>query len=199
MRAFLGVHDKRGIVEFARGLRQLGWTLVSTTGTQRVLADAGVESGHFSEITGSAEVLGGRVKTLHPAIHGGLMYRRGVARDEEEIRQIEGCLPIDLMAASFYPFREVAHDPAVTAEEVIENIDVGGPAMIRAAAKNHRWVIPIIDPLDYDAVLEALRRKAGAPEGVDERMRRQLAAKVFEHTSGYDATIGAYLRNLSNT
>jgi len=196
MRAFLGVYDKTRISEFARALQQLGWDLIATSGTQRVLAKVGIESTHFSEWTGHAELLGGRVKTLHPAIHGGLLYRRGVPQDEAEIEQY-GCVPIDLVAAGFYPFDQLARDVTATPTTVIENIDVGGPAMIRAAAKNYRWVVPIIDPLDYDVVVDALRTTDGAPDGVDQQLRRWLAEKVFEHTARYDQSIATYLRNLS--
>ena len=192
MRAFLGVYDKTGIAEFARGLLELGWDLVATSGTQRVLAEAGVNSAHFSAITGHAEILGGRVKTLHPAIHGGLLYRRGVPQDEVDIAKY-GCVPIDLVAASFYPFADIADDPAASPSAVLENIDIGGPAMIRAAAKNYRWVVPIIDRHDYNSVLEGLRNAKGAPEGVDQSIRRHLAEKVFEYTSRYDMIIAAYL------
>jgi phosphoribosylaminoimidazolecarboxamide formyltransferase/IMP cyclohydrolase len=192
MRAFLGVYDKTGIIEFARGLQELGWDLVSTTGTQRVLMGAGIRSGHFADLTGTAEILGGRVKTLHPAIHGGLLYRRGLPQDEAEVRE-HGCVPIDLVAASFYPFGEISRSSAVTRATLLDNIDIGGPAMIRAAAKNFPWVIPIIDASDYDLVLTALRNSGGAPEGVSQEMRWALAGKVFEHTSRYDRMIAEYL------
>jgi phosphoribosylaminoimidazolecarboxamide formyltransferase / IMP cyclohydrolase len=187
-RALLSVSDKTGLVHFARSLAERGWTLVSTGGTAQVLREAGVAAVEVSSITGHPEIMDGRVKTLHPAIHAGLLARRGHDAD----RQAMGSLayePIDLVAVNLYPFRETVARPGVTRDEAVENIDVGGPAMLRAAAKNHEAVWAVVDPADYDRVLVAL----DAPSGDATELRRRLAAKVFAQVSSYDAAVAAYL------
>ena len=188
MRAILAPYDKSGLVEFARGLHSLGWELFVTGGTERALTEAGVPVTAVAELTGSPEMLGGRVKTLHPKVHGGLLYRRGHAGDEAEIAQ-HGIQPIDLVASNLYPFVETVTSGDVSLTEALEEIDIGGPTMIRAAAKNHPWVVPLVDPADYGEVLEALR--AG---DLDAGRRRQLAAKAFQHVAHYDTMIAEYLR-----
>lgn len=188
MRAILAPYDKTGLVEFARGLVELGWEILATGGTQAALAAAGVPVTPVAEFTGSPEMLEGRVKTLHPRIHGGLLYRRGHAGDEAEVAT-HGLDSIDLMAGNLYPFVATVTRAGVTLEEALENIDIGGPAMIRSAAKNHPSVIPIVDPGDYPAVLEGLR--AG---GLDAGARRALAAKAFQHVARYDTLVAEYLR-----
>ena len=193
MRAILAPYDKTGIVEFARGLHELGWELYATGNTERVIAESGVPVTGVAELTGSPEMLGGRVKTLHPKVHGGLLYRRGHPQDEADVAE-HGIVGIDLVAGSLYPFVEtVTRDAGLGGEvslaEALEQIDIGGPTMIRAAAKNHPWVIPLVDPADYDAVLDALR--SGGP---DAEARRALAAKAFAHVAHYDAMVAEYLR-----
>ncbi|MCC6236213.1 MAG: bifunctional phosphoribosylaminoimidazolecarboxamide formyltransferase/IMP cyclohydrolase [Dehalococcoidia bacterium] len=188
MRALLAPYDKAGLVEFARGLVALGWEILATGGTQRALEEASVPVTPVAEFTGSPEMLEGRVKTLHPRIHGGLLYRRGHAGDEAEVAA-HGLASIDLLAGNLYPFVATVTRAGATFEEALENIDIGGPAMIRSAAKNHPSVIPIVDPADYPAILEALR--AG---GVDATTRRALAAKAFQHVARYDTLVAEYLR-----
>jgi phosphoribosylaminoimidazolecarboxamide formyltransferase / IMP cyclohydrolase len=192
-RAILAVYDKRGIVDLARGLHDLGWELVGTGGTARAVTEAGLPITQVADLTGSPEMLGGRVKTLHPMIHGGLLYRRGHPGDEAEVERYE--IPaIHLVAGNLYPFVEAVttRDPSLA--EALEEIDIGGPTMIRAAAKNHPWVLPVIDPEDYAAILEALRMADGDPAGIDAETRRGLAAKAFQHVAHYDTAIAEYLR-----
>jgi phosphoribosylaminoimidazolecarboxamide formyltransferase / IMP cyclohydrolase len=186
-RALLSVSDKRGLVEFARGLRDLGWELISTGGTAKALAAAGLPVVPVDQVTGFPEMMDGRVKTLHPAVHGGLLARRHVAEDLAAA-QAHGIGLIDLVAVNLYPFRETVAKPGVTLAEAIENIDIGGPSMLRSAAKNHEAVTVVVDPEDYPRVLDALRAGAVAPA-----LRRELATKVFRHTSGYDGAIASYL------
>ena len=194
MRALLAVYDKGGIADFAAGLAALGWDLVATGNTRRVIAGAGVPVREVSDLTGSPEMLGGRVKTLHPLVHGGLLYRRGHEQDEAEIERY-GIPAIDLVASNLYPFVEtVTAGEGVSLAEALEQIDIGGPTMIRAAAKNHPHVIPVVDPRDYAEVLAALRAAGGDPAGVDASLRSRLAAGAFAHTAHYDASIAEYLR-----
>ncbi len=188
MRAILSVYDKTGIAELAKGLHELGWELFSTGRTQAAIADAGVPVESIAEMTGSPEMLEGRVKTLHPKVHGGLLARRDREDDAAELAE-HGIEPIDLVAGNLYPFIETVSGTDVSLGEALEEIDIGGPTMIRAAAKNHPWVIPIVDPADYAMILEALR--AG---GLGAGQRRALAAKAFAHVSHYDAAIAEYLR-----
>jgi phosphoribosylaminoimidazolecarboxamide formyltransferase/IMP cyclohydrolase len=186
-RALLSVSDKRGLVEFARGLTDLGWGLISTGGTAKALAAAGLRVIPIDQVTGFPEMLDGRVKTLHPAVHAALLARRHVAEDLAALQK-HGIETIDLVAVNLYPFRETVAKPGVTLAEAIENIDIGGPSMLRSAAKNHDAVTVVVDPEDYPRVLEALH--AGA---VPAELRRELATKVFRHTSSYDGAIAAYL------
>ena len=188
MRAILSVYDKTGLVEFARGLHDLGWELFSTGGTHAAIHGAGLPVGTVAELTGHPEILGGRVKTLHPKVHGGLLFRRGHAEDAAEIAQ-HGIEPLDMVVGNLYPFVQTVTRGEPTLPEALEEIDIGGPTMIRAAAKNHPWVIPVVDPADYPAVLEGLR--AG---GLDAAQRRALAAKAFQHVAHYDTAIAEYLR-----
>jgi phosphoribosylaminoimidazolecarboxamide formyltransferase/IMP cyclohydrolase len=170
-RALLSVSDKRGLVPFAEVLAARGRTLLSTGGTARALRDAGLEVTDVSEVTGHAEMMDGRVKTLHPAVHAGLLARRGLASDMEQMAA-HGYEPIDLVAVNLYPFRETIARPGTTLADAIESLDIGGPAMLRAAAKNHEAVWTIVDPDDYERVAAAL--DAPAEEGA--ALRRQLAA-----------------------
>jgi phosphoribosylaminoimidazolecarboxamide formyltransferase/IMP cyclohydrolase len=185
-RALLSVANKNGLVPFAKGLAELGFEIVSTGGTAKALRDANVDVVEVTEITGFPEIMDGRVKTLHPAVHGGLLARTGI--DDEALRT-HGIGLIDVLAVNLYPFEETTARPDCTDAEAIENIDVGGPAMLRAAAKNHERVVVVVDTADYAPVLEALR--AGS---VSAHMRRELAIKAFSHTAKYDATISRYLR-----
>jgi phosphoribosylaminoimidazolecarboxamide formyltransferase/IMP cyclohydrolase len=186
-RALISVSDKRGVVNFAEGLAQLGWEIVSTGGTATTLRNAGVPVISVESVTGVAEFLDGRVKTLHPAVHGALLARRDRPEHMAAMARL-GIPVIDLVAVNLYPFRATVARPGVSFEDAIENIDIGGPSMLRSAAKNHEFVLPVVDPIDYPAVLEMLR--AGA---VDQNVRRQFAAKVFAHTAEYDAAIAGYL------
>jgi phosphoribosylaminoimidazolecarboxamide formyltransferase/IMP cyclohydrolase len=185
-RALLSVSDKTGLVEFARGLHALGWELLSTGGTARALREAGVPVRDVSDVTQFPEMLDGRVKTLHPAVHGGLLARRDLPEHMQAI-EAQGIAPIDLVAVNLYPFRETAARAGVPAHEVIEQIDIGGPSMLRSAAKNFAAVTTVVDPADYSDVLDALRAGTDDPE-----LRLRLAEKVFQHTAAYDAAIAAW-------
>jgi phosphoribosylaminoimidazolecarboxamide formyltransferase/IMP cyclohydrolase len=186
-RALISVSDKRGIVAFAQGLVQLGWEIVSTGGTAATLRNADVPVITVDEVTGFPELLDGRVKTLHPAVHGALLARRDMPQHLAAIEQ-HGIVPIDLVAVNLYPFQMTISRPGVPFEDAVENIDIGGPSMLRSAAKNHEFVLPVVDPTDYPKVLELLRRDA-----LDLEVRREFAAKVFAHTGDYDAAIAGFL------
>ena len=184
-RALVSVSDKRGLIPFVTGLSELGVEVLSTGGTCRQLRDAGLDVFEVSEKTGFPEIMDGRVKTLHPVIHGGLLGRRGT---DEAVMGQHGIEPIDLLVVNLYPFEQtIARDDA-TIEEAIENIDIGGPAMIRAASKNHDGVAVIVSPDDYEAVLASLRNNELSLEH-----RRRLAAKAYAHTASYDTAITQYL------
>ena len=189
MRALLSVSDKRGVVEFARDLAALGWELVSTGGTAETLRQAGLGVIPIERVTGFPEMMDGRVKTLHPKVHGGLLARRAHPGDRASLAE-HGITPIDLVAVNLYPFRETVAKPGVTFEQAIEQIDIGGPSMLRSAAKNHQDVIVVVDPDDYSRVVAALKDMA---RGVSPGLRKDLAAKVFAHTAAYDAAIHGYL------
>jgi phosphoribosylaminoimidazolecarboxamide formyltransferase/IMP cyclohydrolase len=184
--ALLSVSDKSGLVDFAKGLSALGWSLVSTGGTAKALRDAGLKARDIAEVTQFPEMLDGRVKTLHPAVHGGLLARRDVPAHLDAIKQ-HGIAPIDLVCVNLYPFRETAAKPNLAAHDVIEQIDIGGPSMLRSAAKNFASVTVVVDPDDYTRVLEALQNGGDASE-----MRRDLAEKVYAHTASYDAAIASW-------
>ena len=187
MRALLGVYDKTGIVEFASGLVELGWELVSTGGTYATISGAGVPVRQVEEITGSPEMLDGRVKTLHPAVHGGILARRDMPTHTEALAE-HGIGPIDLVCCNLYPFVATVTKPGVTFEEGIENIDIGGPTMLRAAAKNHADVLVVVEPSDYAGVLEAVRTNAA-----DAAYRKRLAWKAFAHVAAYDSAVSEWL------
>ena len=188
MRALLSVSDKAGLDAFARGLVELGYEIISTGGTLAALSRAGVQATAVADVTGAPEILDGRVKTLHPAIHAGLLARRGDPRHEDELREHD-IDRIDLLAVNLYPFGETVRSPSVTLDEALEQIDIGGPAMVRAAAKNFPAVIVVTDPAEYPSILEELAR-GDLP--VDRR--QELAAKAFAHVSAYDAVVAEYLR-----
>jgi phosphoribosylaminoimidazolecarboxamide formyltransferase/IMP cyclohydrolase len=187
-RALLSVSDKTGIAEFARGLESLGVKIISTGGTAKILRDAGIEVTDVSEVTGFPEMMGGRVKTLHPRIHGGLLCLRDSEEQMEEAAKEDISL-IDLVAVNLYPFEITVSKKGVELEEAIENIDIGGPTLLRSAAKNYRSVVVVSDPSDYGHVLKELR-SSGV---VSDSTRAALAAKAFRCTANYDATIDTYL------
>jgi len=184
--AILSVYDKTGLVDFAKGLADLGWTLLASGGTARLLRENGLPVTEVAGYTQSPEILGGRVKTLHPAIHGGLLARP-TETDHQQLLDL-GWDYIDLVAVNLYPFEETIAKPNVSYAEVIENIDIGGVALIRAAAKNHERVTMICDPSDYESVLAELRSG-----DVSAATRKQLSVKGFKSTAHYDTVISEYL------
>ncbi len=184
--ALLSVSDKTGLVDFARGLAELGWELVSTGGTARALRGAGLTSMDISELTGFPEMMDGRVKTLHPKVHGALLGKRDDPAHSKAMDE-HGIAPIDLVAVNLYPFRETAAREGVTPDDVIEQIDIGGPSMVRSAAKNFASVTVVVDPADYPRVLEALGSDDDALP-----LRRGLAGKAFAHTAAYDSAIAEW-------
>ena len=185
--AILSVHDKTGIIEFAKSLAELGWTLLASGGTAKLLRDNGLSVSEVADYTKSPEILGGRVKTLHPAIHGGLLARP-TDEDHQQLLNL-GWDYIDLVAVNLYPFEQTIAKPDVTYADAIENIDIGGVTLIRAAAKNHERVTLVCDPADYAHVLEVLRKGE-----IPTPMRKHLAVKGFESTAHYDTAIHAYLK-----
>jgi len=187
MRALLSVSDRTGLVEFARGLAARGFELVATSGTAKALIEAGLQVRKVEAFTGAPEMLGGRVKTLHPKVHGAILARRERADDQADIARA-GLELIDLAAINLYPFRQTVARPH-TYEEAVEQIDIGGPAMLRASAKNAAHVVPVCRPEDYPEVLAAL----DAPGGVSQALRRKLQARAFGHTAAYDSAIAEYL------
>jgi phosphoribosylaminoimidazolecarboxamide formyltransferase / IMP cyclohydrolase len=190
-RALLSVSNKDGLLEFAQALHKRGVAMLSTGGTATLLERAGVPVTQVSSHTGFPEIMDGRVKTLHPKIHGGLLGRRTV--DDAVMRQ-HGIEPIDLLVVNLYPFAATIAKPGCTYEDAIENIDIGGPAMVRAAAKNHDRVAVIVDPADYAAVLDELSSSNGA---LSEATRKRLAAKAFAHTASYDSAVASYLARVN--
>ena len=192
-RALLSVSNKDGLLEFAQALHKRGVAMLSTGGTATLLERAGVPVTQVSSHTGFPEIMDGRVKTLHPKIHGGLLGRRNV--DDAVMRQ-HGIEPIDLAVVNLYPFAATIAKPGCSYEDAIENIDIGGPAMVRAAAKNHDRVAVIVDPADYPAILEELTRSDGA---LSEATRKRLAAKAFAHTASYDSAVASYLARVNES
>ncbi|MBI5855380.1 MAG: bifunctional phosphoribosylaminoimidazolecarboxamide formyltransferase/IMP cyclohydrolase [Nitrospirae bacterium] len=186
-RAIVSVSDKTGVVEMAKGLAALGAEILSTGGTAKTLREAGVAVTDVAAYTGSPEILDGRVKTLHPKVHGGLLGRRSVPTHVEQMKQ-HHIGPIDVVVVNLYPFEATIAKPNCSFAEAIENIDIGGPSMLRSAAKNHEDVLVVVDPADYGRVLEAARSGSASHE-----LRRELAMKVFQHTARYDSLIAGYL------
>ncbi|MDB5622546.1 MAG: purH [Devosia sp.] len=185
-RALLSVFDKSGMVEFAAGLAAAGVELVSTGGTQRLIAEAGLPVREISDLTGFPEMMDGRVKTLHPKVHGGLLAIRDKADHAASMAE-HAIGPIDLVAVNLYPFEQTVASGA-SYDDIIENIDIGGPAMVRSAAKNHAYVTVVVDPSDYPAILAAVRNTGGVPFS----LRQQLAAKAYARTAAYDAAISSW-------
>jgi len=189
LRAIISVSDKSGVVDFAKGLHKLGFELFSTGGTKKALVEAGVKVHSVSDLTGFPEILDGRVKTLHPAVHGGILAKRNLPAHLAELDKNKIGL-IDLVVVNLYPFKETVAKPNVSLDEALENIDIGGPTMIRAAAKNFPHVLVVVDPADYKPLLEQLGKgevKIGE--------RKRLAQKAFQHVAGYDTAIAQYLRS----
>jgi phosphoribosylaminoimidazolecarboxamide formyltransferase/IMP cyclohydrolase len=191
-RALLSVSNKTGIVEFARDLADAGVELLSTGGTAGLLRDAGLNVMEVSDYTGFPEMMGGRLKTLHPKIHGGILGRRGT---DDEVMERHGIGRIDLIAVNLYPFLETVADPECSLETAIENIDIGGPTMIRAAAKNHHDVVVVVDPHDYGKIIHEIRAAGGE---VSDATCFRLAVKTFEHTAQYDGAIANYLGTIGD-
>lgn len=187
-RALVSVSDKRNLIPFAQGLQRLGAEILSTGDTCRQLNEAGIDAVEVSSRTGFPEIMGGRVKTLHPIIHGGLLGRRGT---DDDVMSKHGIEPIDLLAVNLYPFEETISRADASLADAIENIDIGGPAMIRAASKNHDGVVVVVDPDDYNAILDALQS-----DQMTEEYRRSLAAKAYALTASYDIAITRYLSAL---
>jgi phosphoribosylaminoimidazolecarboxamide formyltransferase/IMP cyclohydrolase len=190
--AILSVHDKTGIIEFAKALADLGWTLLASGGTAKLLRENNISVTDVANYTKSPEILGGRVKTLHPAIHGGLLARP-TEEDHQQLINL-GWDYIDLVAVNLYPFEETIAKPNVTYADAIENIDIGGVTLIRAAAKNHERVTLVCDPSDYNSVLEEIRSG-----GITDKTRQRLAIKGFASTAHYDTAIHAYLKKKSES
>ena len=188
MRALLSVSDKTGLVGFARALARMGWELVSTGGTAKALASAGLPVVPISDVTGFPEMMDGRVKTLHPKVHGGILARRDNADDVKAMSR-HGIVPIDLVAVNLYPFAQAAARPDLPFDALVEEIDIGGPSLVRAAAKNFRDVLVVVDPADYDRAIEALSR----PDGPELSFRFELARRAFAHTAAYDGMIAGTL------
>ena len=187
--ALISVFDKAGVVELAKRVTELGVEILSTGGTARTLREAGIRITEVSEYTGHPEIMDGRVKTLHPKIHGGILCVRD-SKDHLAQAEKNGIKMIDLVVVNLYPFREVVARPDVAFEEAIEYIDIGGPSMVRSAAKNHKYVTVVTDPADYDRVVEDIRRRDGS---TSEMLRRELAVKAFAHTARYDGAIAGWL------
>ncbi|MBO5035545.1 MAG: bifunctional phosphoribosylaminoimidazolecarboxamide formyltransferase/IMP cyclohydrolase [Clostridia bacterium] len=187
-RALLSVSDKTGIVEFAKELSSLGFEILSTGGTATALRDNGIDVTNVSDVTGFPECLDGRVKTLHPMIHAGILAMRDNPEHMQQIKDL-GVEPIDIIAINLYPFKKTILKEGTTFEEAVENIDIGGPTMIRAAAKNHPDVAVIVDPADYSSIIDQLKNG-----GISLQAKKELALKVFEHTAAYDALIADYFR-----
>ncbi|MEW9110982.1 MAG: bifunctional phosphoribosylaminoimidazolecarboxamide formyltransferase/IMP cyclohydrolase [Cytobacillus gottheilii] len=191
-RALISVSDKSGIAEFAKSLHELGFEILSTGGTKKALEEQGIPVISVSEVTGFPEILEGRVKTLNPMIHGGLLAKFGEPSHKAQLDE-HGISPIEVVCVNLYPFQQTIAKPDVTVEDAIENIDIGGPAMLRASAKNHEYVTVVVDPSDYETVLTQLKQEGS----VTSETKRTLAAKVFRHTAAYDSMIAQYMTDLT--
>ncbi|HAZ74371.1 MAG TPA: bifunctional phosphoribosylaminoimidazolecarboxamide formyltransferase/inosine monophosphate cyclohydrolase [Rikenellaceae bacterium] len=188
-RALVSVSDKSGLVAFVNGLKDLGWEIIATGGTQKLLEDNGVQTIGISDVTGFPEILDGRVKTLHPKVHGGILARRDIPEHMKTLEEL-GIGTIDLVCVNLYPFRQTIAKEGVTMADAIENIDIGGPSMVRSAAKNWKDVTIICDPADYDKVLAELRESGKTSDDT----RLKLSAKAYTHTAEYDMCIATYMR-----
>src|SRR5579864_3137747 len=192
-RAILSVTDKTGLVDFARRLSALGIELISTGGTAKLLRDSGITVKDISDLTGFPEMLDGRVKTLHPKVHGGILHRRQDPKHVAAVKE-HGIQPVDMVVVNLYAFEKTAAKPGVAFEELIENIDIGGPSMIRSAAKNFHDVAIVTSPADYDAIAEELQREGG---GLSAETKWRLAQKAFATTAAYDSAIASTLERIS--
>jgi len=188
-RALISVSEKRGLVDLARELISMGVEIISTGGTAKSLREASLEVLEVAQLTGFPEMLDGRVKTLHPRIHGGILARRDLPEHLAQL-QAHGIQPIDLVVVNLYPFEATIERPGCGQQEAIEQIDIGGPCLIRAAAKNHSGVVVVVDPVDYELVLGEMRQHGGR---VSVATSRRLAQKAFQHTSHYDGVIARWL------
>lgn len=188
-RALVSVSDKTGLVPFVKGLRELGWEIIATGGTKKLLDESGVQTIGISEVTGFPEICDGRVKTLHPKVHGGILARRDIPEHMETLKE-NGIQTIELVCVNLYPFRQTIAKPEVTMEDAIENIDIGGPSMVRSAAKNWKDVTIVCDPDDYGTVLDEIRKDGFTSDGT----RLKLSAKAYTHTAEYDMCIAGYMR-----
>ncbi|MBQ2162808.1 MAG: bifunctional phosphoribosylaminoimidazolecarboxamide formyltransferase/IMP cyclohydrolase, partial [Bacteroidales bacterium] len=189
MRALVSVSDKTGLVPFVKGLVDLGWEIIATGGTRKLLESEGVKTIGISEVTGFPEICDGRVKTLHPKVHGGILARRDVPEHMETLKE-NGIQTIELVCVNLYPFRQTIAKEGVTLEDAIEHIDIGGPSMVRSAAKNWRDVTIVCNPADYPTVLAELRENGSTSL----ETRLQLSAKAYTHTAEYDMCIATYMR-----
>lgn len=192
MKALISVSDKKGVVEFATALKEMGWEIIATGGTMKLLIDSGLEVTGISEITGFPEICGGRVKTLHPKVHGALLGRRDLESDMKQLSE-NGIGLIDLVCVNLYPFEATVAKPDVTLEDAIEHIDIGGPSMLRSAAKNCKSVTVVCEPEDYELVLDEIRDKGNTTE----ETRLRLSAKAYTHTALYDSHIAEYMRRVA--
>ena len=189
MRALISVSDKTGVVDFARELRSLGWEIIATGGTMKLLRESGVEVINISDVTGFPEICDGRGKTLHPKVHGGRLARRDDPEHLKALRE-NGIEFLAMVCVNLYPFRQTIARPDVKMEDAIENIDIGGPSMLRSAAKHRADVTVVCDPADYAQVLDEIRRGGNT----DKETRLKLSAKAYTHTAEYDAMIATYMR-----
>ncbi len=187
-RALISVSDKTGIVEFATSLSEMGVEIISTGGTEKLLKKSGLDVKNISEVTNFPECLDGRVKTLHPKVHGGILAIRGNESHQKQMDELE-IDPIDMVVVNLYPFKETLLKSDSTHEDIVENIDIGGPTMLRSAAKNYKDVAVVTDPTDYDRIVDSMKTGQIADE-----LKMELAWKVFEHTAHYDALIAGYFR-----
>ncbi|HJV16673.1 MAG TPA: bifunctional phosphoribosylaminoimidazolecarboxamide formyltransferase/IMP cyclohydrolase, partial [Bacillales bacterium] len=192
MRALISVSNKEGITDFAKELVSLGFDIISTGGTKKTLQEAGLPVISVSDVTGFPEILEGRVKTLNPFIHGGLLAKHDVSEHQKQLMEHQ-IKPIQLVCVNLYPFQQTIEKLDVTVADAIENIDIGGPTMLRASAKNHEYVTVVVDPADYEKVIAELKAEGQTTL----ETRRKLAAKVFRHTAAYDALIAEYMTNLA--
>ena len=192
-RALISVYDKKGIIPFAKELNRLGWEIISTGGTYKILKGEGVDVVDVAEVTKFPEILDGRVKTIHPNIHGGLLYKRDDMNHVDKLKELN-INSIDMVVNNLYPFEETINKVEVNHEDVIENIDIGGPSMIRAAAKNYEYVTVVVDPSDYEKVLDEIKSQGETTL----KTRRYLAMKVFQYTAYYDSLIANYFNKLES-
>jgi phosphoribosylaminoimidazolecarboxamide formyltransferase / IMP cyclohydrolase len=191
-RALISVSDKRGVTDLAKGLLNLGFELLSTGGTAKVIHEAGLKVTKVAEVTGFPEILQGRVKTLHPFIHGAILAQTDILEQQEELKQF-GIVPIEIVIVNLYPFTATINRDGFSHDEAVENIDIGGPTMIRAAAKNHHYVTVVVNPDRYESILSELKTKGS----ISTETRLKLATEAFAHTAGYDAAIAAYFNRLA--